>query len=148
MTDGGLDTAEDLEHDPRALDSSLAPAVVEEVHEDDSVSKVSFANVQLRECGALYWKEWSGAAGLLPEWRWSEVRYLGTDRLERDGTRLRIAADEWDRLPDVVRELVDQDDDAGESKLVSDGGYRPGHTLSTATVSDPDAVEALEGGDR
>ena len=141
LTDGGVDTADELEHDPRAFSPSLTPAVVYEVHKDDSVSKVSFANVQLRECGALYWEEWSGATGLLPEWRWSEVRYLETDRVERDGTKLqpRIAADDWDRLPDVVCELVDQEDDADEPELVSDGGYRPGHTLSTTAVSDPDA---------
>ena len=133
LTDGGVESAEDLEYDPRAFGLDMEPAVVEEVSKDDVVSRVSFADVQLRESGALYWTEWSGAEGLLPEWRWSEVRYLDTERGERDANKFqaRVVPADWDRLPDAVRELVDQDEDANESELVADGGHRPGHTPST-----------------
>jgi DNA-binding PadR family transcriptional regulator len=123
ITDGGVESAEDLEYDPRAFGFGMTPAVVEEVRTDHIVNKVSFADVDLRESGALYWTEWSGAEGLLPEWRWSEVRYLDTERAEQDATSLmaRICSDEWDRLPDAVREEVDREG-TGEQELVADGG--------------------------
>ena len=130
MTDGGIETADELEHDPRGFDFTITPAVVVEVGKDDVVSKVSFADVQLRECGALRWTEWTGAEGLLPEWRWSEVRYLDTERVERDGTNhmARIAPCDWNRLSDAVQELVDQDDgemDSADPKdTFVDGGER------------------------
>lgn len=134
LTDGGVDTAEDLEYDPRRFDFSMTPAVVEKVSKDDIVSKVSFANVELRESGALYYMEWTGAEGLLPEWRWSEVHYLDTDRAERDGTNFmaRVASDNWNKLPNAVRELVDQDDDTEDSDLVTDGGHHPDHAPITS----------------
>ena len=140
MTDGGIDTADELEHDPRAFNISLTPAIVEECLEDDSVSKVSFANVQLRECGALRWEEWSGAAGLLPEWRWSEVRYLDTERTERDGTKMmaRICADDWDRLPTVVQEVVDFEDDPDDERVMTDGG-----TITVSNGGSPDRFPEL-----
>lgn len=143
MTDGGIETADELEHDPRAFKTSLTPAIVEEVLDDDSVSKVSFANVQLRGCGALHWEEWSGASGLLPNWRWSEVRYLDTERADRDGTRTRarICADDWDRLPTIVQNVVNLEDDPDEPDLVTDGGHRPGHPPSTTSPPDPDAYK-------
>jgi DNA-binding PadR family transcriptional regulator len=123
LTDGGVETAEELEYDPRAFDFGMTPAVVEEVRKDDVVNKVSFADVQLRECGALYWTEWSGASGLLPQWRWCEVRYLDTERSERDGNNVmaRICSDDWDRLPDAVREEIDREE-TDEQDLVADGG--------------------------
>jgi len=130
LTDGGVETADDLQHDPRGFDFTITPAVVVEVGKDDVVSKVSFADVQLRECGALHWTEWTGAEGLLPEWRWSEVRYLDTERVERDGTNhmARIAPCDWNRLSDAVQELVDQDDgemDSADPKdTFVDGGER------------------------
>jgi len=132
-TDGGVESAKDLKYDPRAFGLGMSPAVVEEICKDDVVNKVSFADVQLRESGALYWTEWSGAEGLLPEWRWSEVRYLDTERSERDANKFQasVVPADWDRLPDAVRGLVDQDDDADESELVADGGHRPGHTPGT-----------------
>jgi len=124
MTDGGVETADELKHDPRAFSPSLTPAVVGEMRKDEVVSKISFADIQLRESGALYWEEWSGADGLLPEWRWSEVRYLGFEDTESDGlpARVRICADDWDRLPDVVQEVVNFEDDSDEPDLVTDGG--------------------------
>ena len=140
ITDGGIDTADELEHDPRSFSISLTPAIVEEVLEDDSVSKVSFANVQLRDCGALRWEEWSGAAGLLPEWRWSEVRYLDTERTERDGTKLmaRICTDDWDRLPTVVQEVVDFEDDLDDERVITDGG-----TITVPNGGSPDRFPEL-----
>jgi len=130
LTDGGVDTANNLQHDPRGFDFTITPAVVVEVSKDDVVSKLSFADVQLRECGALHWTEWTGAEGLIPEWRWSEVRYLDTERVDRDDINhmARIAPCDWNLLSDAVQELVDQDEDEMDSAdpkdMFIDGGER------------------------
>ena len=130
LTDGGVDTAEDLEHDPRGFDFPNPPAIVVEVGKDDVTDKICFADVQLRECGALYWTEWTGADGLLPEWRWAEVRYLATERAERGGASAmaRVAPEDWYRLPNAVQGMVDQDDDEMDSADLKDtfvdGGER------------------------
>jgi hypothetical protein len=117
MTDGEIETADDLEYDPRAFEMSLAPAIVGEVLDDDSISKVSLADVQLHESGALRWKEWSGAAGLLPESRWSEVRYLKTTRAGSDSRQtIRICAGDWYRLPPDVNAVIDPYPSGGESE--------------------------------
>jgi len=142
MTDGGIDTADELEHDPRAFSPSLTPAVVGEMRKDQVISKISFADVQLRESGALYWEEWSGADGLLPEWRWSEVRYLGFEDTESDGlpARIRVCADDWNRLPDAVQEVVDIEDGSDEPDLVTDGG-----TITVSNGDSPDRFPELVG---
>ena len=133
MTDGGVEI-NDLEHDPRWFEFSNTPAVVVEVGKDDVVDKVTFADVQLRDCGALYWTEWTGDEGLIPKWRWAEVRYLDTERAERDGTigMARIAPGDWNRLPNDIQHLVDQDDDTEDSDFVTDGGHHPDHAPTTS----------------
>jgi hypothetical protein len=109
-------SADELEHDPRAFEPSMTPAVVCEVCDDGDDPKVSFADVELRESGALYWEEWTGESGLLPEWRWSQVTYLDVEEngcfdvedasAERPPGTVRIVEKDWRRLPARVREVI------------------------------------------
>jgi hypothetical protein len=123
-----------LEHDPRALNADYTPALVHEVDQRDTISQASYADVDLRDAGALHFTEWTGASGLLPEWRWAQVTYLD---VEPAGVSVRRVADEhWDRLPDLVRDHYNHPDDRS-----------PGQHAATNLEGITMAHEAEDGGE-
>lgn len=107
MTDGGID----LEHDPREFRRDYTPAVVREVHNDGTTTPISFVDVDVKDSGVLRFREWSGDTGLLPAWRWSEVRFLETEIVKVHGEThayrcKQIARDDWDKLPDRITDAI------------------------------------------
>jgi hypothetical protein len=120
------DGAPGLEHDPRALNEDYTPALVHEVDQRDSISQASYADVELRDAGALHFTEWTGDSGLLPEWRWAQVTYLDVEPAGAGaaGQLRRVADEHWDRLPDLVRDHYPHPNDrsAGQQAATSGGG--------------------------
>jgi len=121
MTDDA-DVDPGLEHDPRALNEAYTPALVHEVDQRDTISQASYADVELKDAGALHFTEWTDEHGLLPEWRWAQVTFL---KVEPAGPSVRRVADEhWDRLPDLVRDHYPHPPDrsAGQQATTRGGG--------------------------
>jgi hypothetical protein len=125
MTDDA-DVDPGLEHDPRALNGDYTPALVHEVDQRDTISKASYADVELHDAGALHFTEWTGDHGLLPEWRWAQVTFLKVEPATPDaaGGGRRVADEHWDRLPDLVRDHYPHPHDrsAGQRATTSGGG--------------------------
>lgn len=115
VTDGGTDA---FENDPNRLPIGWAPAVIGE-HTEEGTVKLSVANVDLHESGALHYTQYDGRTGIIPEWRWTEVEYLDTETFAEDDQlgadmRRRVLARDWSLLPDPVREVHDPVDAVGE----------------------------------
>jgi hypothetical protein len=119
ITDGGEEIDDALEYDPRSFRDYMTPAVVRERLGDGETAKVSFAEVNLRESGALFWRTWDGESGLLPEWRWTEVSFIETERItDEHGAPTggqQVAEHDWSRLPDNVREAIEPPKEAVEA---------------------------------
>lgn len=121
-TDGRELQPEELVVDPRCFPTKLTPAVVEELHADDTTTKVSFADVSVLDSGVLRWRQFDGVQGFLPEWRWSEVTELRTETFtdrNRQKRRRRVSPADWHMLPETVREAFDR---PGEEALRGRGG--------------------------
>lgn len=107
-TDGILDA------DPREFYESWRPGVVHERLDDGETAKVSFADIDIHDSGALAWRTWDGEVGLLPEWRWTEVSFIDTERVYDEhgyaSGKQSVTEDDWGRLPDTVREEIADDE--------------------------------------
>jgi DNA-directed RNA polymerase subunit M/transcription elongation factor TFIIS len=129
VTDGGEDYP--FQYDPRDLDTQRCPSVVEELTDQNTgtTSKVSFAHVEVRDGGVLRCIQYDGRVCYLPEWRWTEVSRLETERFTTtreagpaegwEISRNRIAAEDWQLLPEEVREVVEN---PHEKRIMTDGG--------------------------
>jgi len=100
--------------DPREHDESNEPAVVGE-RTGEGVVQVSFANVEVGPGGSLGWEQYDGLTGALASWRWVDYQHLRTQRIRpadepEDVVKQRIHPDDWNLLPDDVREAIPSPD--------------------------------------
>jgi len=103
-------TEPEFDIDPRAHDESLAPAVVGE-RTGEGVLQVSFADVEVAFGGVVQWEQYDGLTGALASWRWADYQHLRTQRIRPEGepkdvVKQRIHPDNWELLPDDVREAI------------------------------------------
>lgn len=68
LPDGGL-APEDFDIDSRNMSMTRSPAVLEERLREGDTSRVSFADVELHESGAVAFTQFDGRKGMLPQWR-------------------------------------------------------------------------------
>lgn len=130
-TDGG---SVDVVHaDPDAVDAvdpeefprRYDPAVVSARNADSSTETVCYADVQVKEGGHIEYVQWDGRTGMIPEWRWCQVRKLCTEYVPETERTFRRVVDEDQRyLPPLAKQQID-DVDRGEG-IEADGGWPEG----------------------
>ncbi|WP_161973180.1 hypothetical protein [Halostella litorea] len=107
LTDGGQSgNAYSENADPLDLRNYQNPAVVTSKSPEESFEKTSVVHANERDSGTLRIIEFDGTTRLLPAWRWCDVRFLETERVN-DGRR-RVTPDEWYLLPFQVEHRADR----------------------------------------
>ena len=108
--DGGR-SPDDFEVDPRNMSIGRTPAVLEERLGDGDTSRVSFADFELHESGAVKFTQFDGRKGLLPQWRWTDIEFIPTEGFTDHGQsrrRKRVSPEFWSLLPKQVKEVFDR----------------------------------------
>ena len=125
-TDGG--SVDELHDDPDAVDAvdpeefprRYDPAVVSNRNADDSTEAVCYADVQVKEGGHIEYVQWDGRTGMIPKWRWCQVRKLCTEWVpETERTFRRVVDEDRQYLPPLAKRQAD-DVDRGEG-IETDG---------------------------
>jgi len=101
---------EDFAIDPRNMALNRSPAVLEERLGDGDTSRVSFADMELHDSGAVAFTQFDGRKGMLPQWRWTDIEFLRTELFtdhDANKRRQRVAEADWHLLPKRVREVFD-----------------------------------------
>lgn len=96
----------DVENDPRDFPAGMTPAVVEYKVDDPETDHASFMTVEVRDSGALYYRQWNDRSGVIPSWRWAEVHFIQTEAAGELSGRQRIVESDWRLLPEEVRETI------------------------------------------
>ncbi|WP_247006342.1 hypothetical protein [Halorientalis litorea] len=97
--------------DPDKLPSRFTPAVVE-CKDADEITTVSYANVSVKDSGALRYVEWLGRSGKIPPWRWTQVAELQTNFNDDGGKH--VVDEDYQYLPPEIRENDDGETDDPE----------------------------------